>query len=58
MQRKLTASEQNEFKKKKTTSFEFTSKLLAPFILLQFLPIALFSANLPINLDEYSRITQ
>ncbi len=52
--RTLTPAEQTEFKKKKTTSFEFTTKLMVPFIVMQFLPIALYSANLPINLEEYS----
>ena len=56
--RRLTVAEESEFKKKKTTSFEFTSKLMAPFIVMQFLPIALYSANLPTNLDEYSVLTQ
>ena len=54
--RRLTVAEEDEFKKKKTTSFEFTSKMMAPFIVMQFLPTALYSVNLPINLDKYSII--
>lgn len=47
-----------EFKIRKTSPFEFMTQALAPFVVLQFLPVALYCADLPHNADEYSQLVK
>lgn len=56
--RTLTDEEARELKKNKTDLFEFMSRLLSPFFVIQHLPIAMFCANIPSNLDEYSELVK
>jgi hypothetical protein len=45
-----------ELKKRGKDIFEITHDLLNPFIVVQFLPVALFSASTPVNLPEYRQL--
>lgn len=54
--RTLTETEEREFKKFSTDPFSVLVRLLKPFATVQFLPIALFSIDVPQNLEEYSAL--
>ena len=47
-----------EFKKHKTTPFDFMTQALAPFAVIQHLPIAMYCADTPLNLEAYRAITK
>jgi hypothetical protein len=56
--RKFTKAELNEFAKMKTNPFDFFATAMAPLTVVQHLPIALYSVNVPANLPKYSALVK
>lgn len=51
-----TAEELDELARHNTDPFTFMQEAMAPLVPIQFLPIALYCADIPMNRDEYSTI--